>query len=122
MLKNIINKYEEQIIRWDAIIKKRPFQQTQQIISRKIMLEEVVHELTEINEQQTTTEASKTADPKQLIIDGVMHRSIEFAKYASTYYKVCYKKEPVWLNRNNHKRFTSTEVYENFIKYTTNGA
>jgi hypothetical protein len=51
-----------------------------------------------------------------------MPRSIEFAKYASTYYKVCYEKEPMWLNRNNHKRFTSSEVYENFIKYTNNCA
>lgn len=57
---------------------------------------------------------------KKLIIANVVDRSIEFAKYASTYYKVCYEKEPMWLNRNNHKRFTSSEVYENFIKYTNN--
>lgn len=58
----------------------------------------------------------------QLGIGDVMHRSIEFAKYANRYYELCYETEPCWFNKNNHERYTSNQVYNAFVKYLKNGA
>lgn len=55
-------------------------------------------------------------------IPDVMHRSIEFAKYATLYYELCYEIEPCWLNKNNHEKYTSNQVYNAFVKYLNNGA
>ena len=40
--------------------------------------------------------------------------AVEFAEYSNTYYKLVSEIEPKWINKNNHNKYTSKQVYEKF--------
>ena len=87
MLKKLIINYEQQIAKWDIIIEKRPFHQTQQIISRKIMLEEVVQDLKELSERQSTIKDNNNADIEALHTADVVFSEAEVCQLKKAEYE-----------------------------------